>query len=125
MLYFEDMFYILCIFVIAYIIFKNDVGNLLNNSGIVEKDFASCYILKYPKHAEFHNKNLVYKIDIDEFFRLNPKLKNRIKVVERQGIDSTKADSLRNEIAERKKIKEEFSEKNFWAERDKIKNRIA
>jgi len=64
------------------------------------------------------------KIDIEEFFSLNVKLKGKIKIIERPEIDSTKSDAVKNEVAERKRIREEFNEKHFWEERKKITNRI-
>jgi hypothetical protein len=118
--YFEDIFYTIVIFVIAYLIFKNDLFNLLANSGIIEKDFSSCYILKYPKHAELHNKNLVYRIDIEEFFKLNPKLKGKIKVIERPEVDTTKVGAVKAEVEERQKIKDEF-----YGSKKKLNNKIA
>jgi hypothetical protein len=122
--YFRDLFYIIVVFILGYLIFKNDLFKLLSDTGIIDKNFANCYILKYPNHAELHNKDIVYKIDIEEFFLLNPKLKGKIKIIERPEIDSTKIDAVRNEVAERKKIREEFNEQNFWEERKKIANRI-
>lgn len=123
--YFSDIFYIIVTFSLGYLIFKNDLSRLLSSPGVIDKDFNSCYILKYPKHAELHNKNLVYKIDIEEFFKLNPRLKGKIKIIERPELDSTKSGAVKLEVAERKKIKEEYSEKNFWDERKKINKKFA
>lgn len=106
--YIGDIFFSFVIFIIAYIIFKFDFSKKLARKGIIEKDFRGCYILKYPKHAELHNKELVYKIDIDEFFELNPKLKNKIKVIERPEVDGTKVNAVREEVEARRKIKEDF-----------------
>lgn len=122
--YFKDLFYIIVVFILGYLVLKNDLFKLLSDSGITDKKFTNCYILKYPKYAEFHNKNMVYKIDIEEFFLLNAKLRGKIKIIERPEIDSTQIDAVSNEVAERKKIREEFSEKNFWKEHNKITNRI-
>ena len=66
--YIAEIFYAIFIFVIGFMVFKHDVVKKLGRSGIIEKDFSGCYILKYPKKAEFHNKDLVYDIDVDEFF---------------------------------------------------------
>lgn len=109
MLHFEEIFYIFCTFLFGYIVFKNDIFKVLRKSGIINKDYSNCYILKYPKHAEFHNKDLMYKIDTEEFFRLNPKLVGKVKVIERPELDSTKVGAVRNELEERKKIKEKYN----------------
>lgn len=122
--YLKDLFYIIVVFIFGYLVFKNDLFKLLIDSSIMDKNFNNCYILKYPKYAELHNKNIVYKIDIEEFFSLNVKLKGKIKIIERPEIDSTKSDAVKNEVAERKRIREEFNEKHFWEERKKITNRI-
>lgn len=122
--YFREIFYIIVTFLLGYLIFKNDLLKLLSNQGVIDKDFSSCYILKYPRHAELHNKNLVYKINIEEFFELNSRLKGKIKIIERPELDATKADAVKLEVAERKKIKEEYNEKNFWEERKKINKRF-
>lgn len=123
--YFREIFYIIVTFLLGYLIFKNDLLKLLSNQGVIDKDFNSCYILKYPRYAELHNKNLVYKINIEEFFELNPRLKGKIKIIERPELDSTKADAVRIEVEERKRIKEEYNERNFWEERKKINKKLA
>lgn len=122
--YFREIFYIIVTFLLGYLIFKNDLLKLLSNQGVIDKDFSSCYILKYPRYAELHNKNLVYKINIEEFFELNSRLKGKIRIIERPELDATKADAVKLEVAERKKIKEEYNEKNFWEERKKINKRF-
>ncbi|MDZ7819022.1 MAG: hypothetical protein U5K55_10590 [Aliarcobacter sp.] len=125
MVYLEEIFYISCSFLFGYFLFKYDIFKSLAKNGIINKDFSECYILKYPKNAELHNKNFIYKIDIEEFFKLNPKLKGKIKVIERPEIDSTKAGSVKKELEERKKIKEEFNNSNFWQSRKKDNNKTA
>lgn len=112
-----EIFYAILIFVIGYLIFKNDVVKKLGRSGIIEKDFDGCYILKYPRKAEFHNKNLVYEIDVDEFFRLNPKLKGKIEVIERPDIDTKNPFAVREEVEERKKIRSKFNRKGAYITR--------
>lgn len=97
------------------------VSSAISKNGIINKDFSECYILKYPKHAELHNKTSIYKIDIEEFFKLNPKLQGKIKIIERPELDSTKAGSVREELEERKRIKEEFNNSNYWKNRKKNK----
>lgn len=119
MVYFEEIFYITCSFLFGYLLFKYDIFKSLDKNGIINKDFSECYILKYPKHAELHNKNFIYKIDIEEFFKLNPKLQGKIKIIERPEVDSTKAGSVREELEERKRIKEEFNNSNYWENRKK------
>jgi hypothetical protein len=123
--YFREIFYIVVTFLLGYLIFKNDLLKLLSNQGVIDKDFNSCYILKYPRHAELHNKNLVYKINIEEFFELNPRLKGKIKIIERPELDSTKADAVKIEVEERKRIKEEYNERNFWEERKNKNKKLA
>ena len=49
--------------------------------------------------------------DLDEFFELNPKLKGKIPVEKREGIDSSNPDALKRELAERKRLKEKYSKK--------------
>lgn len=107
--YIEEIFYIFTAFMIAYFIFRHyDVLKKIAYPSVIDKDFSSCYILKYPQYAEFHNKNNFYTIDIDEFFELNPKLKDKIKIIDRPEFDSKDIDAVRAEILERRKIKEEF-----------------
>ncbi|MFY9089175.1 hypothetical protein [Arcobacter aquimarinus] len=108
------------IFTMGYLIFKYDIFKRLAEKGIINKDFSDCYILKYPKHAELHNKDMVYKIDFDEFFRLNPKLKGKITVIERPEVDSTKAFAVKEEVEARRKIKADF-----WEKRKKSKQKTA
>ena len=48
-------------------------------------------------------------IDFDEFFKLNPKLKGKIKVIERPLIDGTSSDAIRKELEIRKEIREKNS----------------
>ncbi len=118
--YLREVFYSFCIFVIGYLIFKYDIFKKLSHSGVINKDFSNCYILKYPKYAELHNKDLIYKIDIDEFFELNPKLKGKIKIIERPEIDATKVNAVREEVEARRKIKEDF-----WNQKKELKNGLA
>ena len=120
--YFEEIFYIICTFLFSYFLFKHDTLRSLGKNGIINKDFSECYILKYPRYAELHNKNHIYKINIEEFFKLNPKLKGKIKIIERPELDSTKANSIKEELEERKRIKEEFNNSNFRENRKKNKN---
>ena len=125
MVYFEEIFYITSSFLFGYLLFKYDIFKSLSKNGIINKDFSECYILKYPKHAELHNKTSIYKIDIEEFFKLNPKLQGKIKIIERPELDSTKAGSVREELEERKRIKEEFNNSNYWENRKKNNNKTA
>ena len=57
---------------------KFNVLKQIAYGGRLESDFQGCYIISYPKSAELHNKGQAFDIDIDEFFRLNPKLKGKI-----------------------------------------------
>ena len=120
--YFEEIFYISCSFWFGYLLFKNDIFKSFDNYGIINKDFSNCYILKNNKYAELHNKNVVYKIDVDEFFRLNPKLKGKIKIIEKPEIDSINITSIKENSYERKIIKNESNNDNFWDERKKNKS---
>ena len=110
--YIGDIFSALVIFIIAYMIFKFDFLKSLSKKGIIDKNFRGCYILKYPKHAELHNKDIIYKIDVDEFFRLNPKLKGKIPVIERPELDVTNPHAKQEELEERKKIREKYAIKD-------------
>lgn len=114
----SEIFYAICIFIVGYLIFKNDVVKKLGRSGVIEKDFSGCYILKYPRKAEFHNKDLVYEIDVDEFFELNPKLKGKIEVIERPDIDTKNPFAIREEVIERKKIKSKFKRNGAYITRN-------
>ena len=92
--------------IVFFIIYKYDIFKSLATRGVIEKDFSQCYILSYPKRAE------IYQIkDLDEFFELNPKLKGKIPVEKRQGIDSSNPDALKRELEERKRLKEKYSKK--------------
>lgn len=108
----KEVFYSLSIFVVGYLIFKYDIFKRLSEKGIINKDFTNCYILKYPKYTEFHNKDIIYKIDFDEFFRLNPKLKGKITVIERPELDSTKSSAVKEELEARRQIREDFLKNN-------------
>lgn len=103
--YIGDIFFSFVIFIIAYIIFKFDFSKKLARKGIIEKDFRGCYILKYPKHAELHNKDVIYKIDMDNFFKLNPKLKGKIPVIERPDLDVTNPNAKKRRVRREKKNK--------------------
>lgn len=105
--YFRELFFTLCVFFIGYLIFKYDIFKRMKDSRTLEKDYKSCYILKYPNRVEFHNKGEMFLIDFDEFFELNPKLKGKIKIIERPLLDSSNKDAILNEIEIRKKIREE------------------
>mgnify|MGYP000031113218 FL=1 len=107
--YFRELFFTMFIFTIGYMIFKYDIFKKLSNTRTLEKDFKNCYILKYPNRVEFHNKGAVFIIDFDEFFKLNPKLKGKIKVIERPLIDGTSSDAIRKELEIRKEIREKNS----------------
>lgn len=103
--YFREFFFTMFTFMIGYVIFKYDIFKRLASPGVL--DFKNCYILKYPNRAEFHNKGEMYLIDVDEFFELNPKLKGKIKLIERPLLDGTSRDAILKEIEFRKEIKEE------------------
>ena len=105
--YFREFFFTMFIFMIGYSIFKYGLFKKLAKSGTIEKDFKGCYILKYPNRVEFHNKNEMYLIDVDEFFELNPKLKGKIKIIERPLIDICNSEAVQKEIEFRKEIREE------------------
>lgn len=114
--YIGDIFFSFVIFIIAYIIFKFDFSKKLARKGIIEKDFRGCYILKYPKHAELHNKDVIYKIDMDNFFKLSPKLKGKIPVIERPDLDVTNPNAKKEELEERRKIREKYAIKDLEME---------
>jgi hypothetical protein len=105
--YFRELFFALVIFFIGYLIFKYDIFKRMKNPRTLDKDYKGCYILKYPNRVEFHNKGEMFLIDFDEFFELNPKLKGKIKIIERPLLDLTNKDAIRNEVEIRKEIREE------------------
>lgn len=105
--YFRELFFALTIFFIGYLIFKYDIFKKIRNPRTLNKDYKGCYILKYPNRVEFHNKGEMFLIDFDEFFELNPKLKGKIKIIERPLIDGTNTDAIRNEVEARKQIRKE------------------
>ena len=76
----------------------------------IDKDFKGCYILKYPNRVEFHNKKEMYIIDFDEFFELNPKLKGKVRVIERPLLNELDLEAVQKEIQIRKEIRLESSE---------------
>ena len=100
---------IISIFVFLFILKKFNVLKHIAYGGRVESDFQGCYIISYPKSAELHNKGQAFDIDIDEFFRLNPKLKGKIPIEKRLGIRKNDTFSLEMEIKERKKIDRKYS----------------
>uniref|UniRef100_UPI0040477B83 hypothetical protein n=1 Tax=Aliarcobacter sp. TaxID=2321116 RepID=UPI0040477B83 len=102
--YLRELFYTLAIFFIAYLLLKNNIFRLLSESKTIDKKFKSCFILKYPDYAEFHNKNTIYQIDLENFFQINPSLKNKIKVIERPAFDRKDISAIKKELEERKKI---------------------
>ena len=100
---------IILIFVLLFILKKFNVLKQISYGGRLESDFQGCYIISYPKSAELHNKGEAFDIDIDEFFRLNPKLKGKISIEKRLGIRKNDTFSLEMEIKERKKIDRKYS----------------
>ena len=100
---------IILIFVLLFILKKFNVLKQISYGGRLESDFQGCYIISYPKSAELHNKGQAFDIDIDEFFRLNPKLKGKIHIEKRIGIRKNDTISLEMEIKERKKIDRKYS----------------
>lgn len=99
---------IISIFVFLFILKKFNVLKQIAYGGRVESDFQGCYIISYPKSAELHNKGQAFDIDIDEFFRLNPKLKGKIPIEKRLGIRENDSLSVEMELKERKKIEKIF-----------------
>ncbi|OCL86990.1 hypothetical protein AAX26_01298 [Aliarcobacter thereius] len=99
---------IFLIFLMLYILKKFNVFAILSYGGKIDSDFKECYIIKYPKKAELHNKGSIFEIDVDEFFRLNPKLKGKIPVEKREGLQSADEYEIRKEIKERKIIQEKY-----------------
>lgn len=100
----------LILFIVFLITYKYDIFKTLSSKGQIEKDFSQCYILSYPKKAELHNKGQIFQIeDLDEFFELNPKLKGKIPIEKREGINTSDANAVQQEIYDRKKIREKYS----------------
>ena len=108
--FFREFFFTMIVFVIGYLIFKYDIFKKISQGGTVDKDFKNCYILKYPNRVEFHNKGEMYLIDFDNFFELNPKLKGKVKVIERPLLDGTSHDAILKEIEIRKEIRAQSNE---------------
>ena len=79
----DNTIIIILIFVLLFILKKFNVLKQISYGGRLESDFQGCYIISYPKSAELHNKGQAFDIDIDEFFRLNPKLKGKIPIEKR------------------------------------------
>ncbi|WP_419677425.1 hypothetical protein ACN2EN_06125 [Aliarcobacter lanthieri] len=100
---------IISIFIMLFVIKKYNVLRTISYGGRVEHDFSECYIISYPKKDELHNKGEVFDIDVEEFFKLNPKLKGKIPIEKREGIKSTDSLDVQIEIKERKKIKQKYS----------------
>lgn len=96
--------------IVFFIIYKYDIFKTLASKGVIEKNFSQCYILSYPKRTELHNKGEIYEIkDLDEFFELNPKLKGKIPVEKREGIDASDPDAVKKEFEARKRLREKYS----------------
>ena len=105
----ETTIIIISIFVFLFILKKFNVLKHIAYGGRLESDFQGCYIISYPKSAELHNKGQAFDIDIDEFFRLNPKLKGKIPIEKRLGIRDNDSLSVEMELKERKKIEKKYS----------------
>lgn len=108
--YFREFFFTMFVFMMGYLIFKYDLFKKLSKGGTIDKDFKGCYILKYPNRVEFHNKKEMYIIDFDEFFELNPKLKGKVRVIERPLLNELDPEAVQKEIQIRKEIRLESSE---------------
>ena len=106
------------IFLIGYYVFENDPFKVINEKKTFNKDFIGSYIIKYPNRTELHNKGLIYIIDFDKFFELNPKLIGKIKIEERPEINNN---NLEEELQFRKQIKKDSKqdERDFWEKRKK------
>jgi hypothetical protein len=98
------------LFIVFIVIYKYDIFKSLSSKGVIDKDFSQCYILSYPKRAELHNKGQMFEIkDLDDFFILNPKLKGKIPIEKREGINTSDATAVKREIEDRRKIREKYS----------------
>lgn len=106
------------IFLIGYYVFENDPFKVINEKKTFNKDFIGSYIIKYPSRTELHNKGLIYIIDFDKFFELNPKLIGKIKIEERPEVNYNNLDE---ELQFRKQIKKDSKqdEIDFWEKRKK------
>lgn len=100
----------LVMFIVFLVIYKYDIFKTLSTKGVIDNDFSQCYILSYPKHAELHNKGQFYPINnLDDFFILNPKLKGKIPIEKREGINTSDENAVKQELADRRRIKEKYS----------------
>lgn len=106
------------IFLIGCYVFETDPFKVINEKKTFNKDFIGCFIIKYPNKTELHNKGIIYIIDFDKFFELNPKLIGKIKIEERPQIDE---ENLEAELQFRKQIKQDAKqdERDFWEKRRK------
>ncbi|PRM90876.1 hypothetical protein CJ671_00625 [Aliarcobacter cryaerophilus] len=105
----DTTIFIISIFIFLFILNKFNVLKQISYGGRLESDFQGCYIISYPKSAELHNKGQAFDIDIDEFFRLNPRLKGKIPIEKRLGIRENDVISVEMELKERKKIDRKYS----------------
>ncbi|MBL3519991.1 hypothetical protein H0A43_05860 [Arcobacter lanthieri] len=112
---------IISILIMLFVIKKYNILRTISYGGRLERDFRDCYIISYPKKDELHNKGEVFDINIDEFFKLNPKLKGKIPIEKRQGIKSLDALDIKLEIKERDRIKQKYS--HLTKQKSKKKNK--
>ncbi|MFV7790440.1 hypothetical protein ACNSOP_09675 [Aliarcobacter lanthieri] len=112
---------IISILIMLFVIKKYNVLRTISYGGRLERDFRDCYIISYPKKDELHNKGEVFDINIDEFFKLNPKLKGKIPIEKRQGIKSLDTLDIKLEIKERDRIKQKYS--HLSKQKSKKKNK--
>lgn len=106
---FDSIVIIISIFFMLFVIKKFNVLRFLSYKGRLERDFSDCYIISYPKKAELHNKGDIFDIDLDEFFKLNPKLKGKIPVEKREGLKSLDPEDIRMEMIDRESIRQKYS----------------
>ena len=64
---------------------------------------------KLSKKCRTSQQGQAFDIDIDEFFRLNPRLKGKIPIEKRLGIRENDVISVEMELKERKKIDRKYS----------------
>jgi|GEM_PF-1134000 len=105
----RDIVIMISIFIMLFVMKKYNVLRVFSYGGRVENDFSDCFIISYPKRDELHNKGEVFDIDVEEFFKLNPKLKGKIPIEKRDGIKSLDTADIQMEINERNKIREKYS----------------
>lgn len=97
-------------FIFVKILFNNDPCKDIIESTKINKKFKDCFIIVYPNHFEFHNKKNIYLIpNLEDFYKLNPKLKGKIKEIKKDyPLDNLKKEPVK---CVKEKVREEINTK--------------